>query len=232
MSTFQALKIPNLAAEEQAGSCLGMQMKVWNAPGLYNSAWEAWEATQFKHTDRFPDVPCLVWFSHYGSYGEPGQEVYKNWGHVVSWVPGRGFLSSPGEGFGQTWLLTLPEVEKYFNSQYVGWSEDINTVRVLQWVSNSEVDGVETLRVVKYKGADFLIGSQFLSISPNAVVTSLITGLYGGSMDLGDDNAQMTRVCRIHGIPDGIFDYLYNHNRADLGFAWSAERGLYKPEEN
>jgi hypothetical protein len=55
---------------------------------------------------------------------------------VVAWVPGQGFLSSPGSGVGQKWLGTIREIERFYNSKYVGWSEDINTVRTAQFVED------------------------------------------------------------------------------------------------
>jgi len=121
---------PDLSIEAQAGSCLLFVQNVYGAPAQYKSAWAAWNGTSLKHSDGLPDVSVPVWFSHYGFYGEPGQEVYDNWGHVVAYVPSRGFLSSPAKGYGQQWLATIEEVERTFNSKYVGWSEDINGLQV------------------------------------------------------------------------------------------------------
>jgi hypothetical protein len=125
------LVTPNTSATDGAGWCLRFTQKVWGAPARYNSAWDAWEATQLKHStsENIPtDVGVVVWFSHYGTYGSPA--YYANWGHVVSWIPGRGYLSSPTNGVGQKWLGSIQEVERAYNSKYVGWSEDINGLRV------------------------------------------------------------------------------------------------------
>lgn len=129
--SWQALATPNLAVTDGAGWCLRFTQSVWGAPAMYESAWKAWEATQLKHftTESLPDVPCVVWFSHWGNYG-----YYANWGHVVTFVPGKGFLSSPTSGVGQTWLLTIDQVERTFNSQFAGWSEDINGLRVAEYI--------------------------------------------------------------------------------------------------
>ena len=121
---------PKLDTVDGAGWCLRFTQTVWGAPARYNSAWEAWLATQYKHptSEPLPDVSVIVWMSHYGTYGEP--PTYANWGHVMTHVPGRGFLSSPGSGVGQKWFSTMAEAERYFNAAYVGWSEDINGLTV------------------------------------------------------------------------------------------------------
>jgi hypothetical protein len=113
-----------------AGYCLGLVQRVYGAPGLHNTAWEAWEATQLKHLDQnLPPVSVPVWFDHWGTY----DGVYGRFGHVVAWVPGRGFLSSPGSGVGQKWLNTIKEIERFYNCTYVGWSEDVNSLQVVQY---------------------------------------------------------------------------------------------------
>jgi hypothetical protein len=121
---------PNTSVQDGTGWCLRFTQSVWGAPARYNSAWDAWNATQHKHTDRvMPSDSVPVWFSHYGSYGTPA--TYGNWGHVVSWiVTEKKFLSSPAKGYGQQWLNSIEEVERVYNSKYVGWSEDINGLRV------------------------------------------------------------------------------------------------------
>lgn len=130
---YKQLVAPDLNVQDGAGWCLRFTQSVWGAPVRYNSAWDAWNATQFKHGtgEALPeDASCVVWFSHYGTYGDP--PTYDNWGHVVTWVPGRGFLSSPGQGYGQQWFNSTTEIERYFRAGYVGWSEDINGLRVIE----------------------------------------------------------------------------------------------------
>lgn len=122
----------NDQAQDQAGFCLRFAQQVFSTkPYGYVSAWIAWEATTAKHYDRnFPsDVVTPVWFSHIGNYDGTGN---KNWGHVVAYFPGRGFLSSPGNGYGQQWFGSIEEIERYFRCTHVGWSEDINDLTVMQ----------------------------------------------------------------------------------------------------
>lgn len=130
---MEQLVQPNTNVTDGAGWCLRFTQTVWGAPVRYNSAWDAWEATEYKHGtgEALPeDAACIVWFSHYGTYGTP--PTYANWGHVVSWIPGQGFLSSPGQGYGQQWFNSTTEIERYFRASYVGWSEDLNGLRVVE----------------------------------------------------------------------------------------------------
>lgn len=135
------LVAPNPDVQDYAGMCLQFAQTVFGAPAKYDSAWEAWNATQFKHdiSENVPnDISTLIWFEHWGSYGDEGHEVYGNWGHVVTFVSGRGYLSSPAGKlgtYGQSWFATISEVERAFNSKYVGWSEDINGLRVAEYAA-------------------------------------------------------------------------------------------------
>ena len=219
---------PNLAVKDTAGMCLQFTQSVWGAPVRYATAWDSWTANPDKQTGNIPEVSCLIWFSHWGTYGG----ITGNFGHVVTYVPGRGYLSSPASGYGQEWLTTIKDVEKRFNAKYVGWTPSLNGLTVAENIPDNKDKGKKKMCVVRFKGADYLIGQQFISISPNPVVTTIINDLYGKSLNVGDDWGQMARITRIHGIADNVFDFLYNNNRADFGYAWSAERGYFKPEEN
>lgn len=127
----------NPNTQDYAGMCLRFTQSVFGSPVKYRSAWEAWNATQFKHTDAFPDgVACVVWMSHYGTYGSPPS--YENWGHVVTRFADGRFLSSPGSGYGQAWFNSIAEIEIYFNAKYVGWSEDLNGLRIIEHRNNPE----------------------------------------------------------------------------------------------
>ncbi len=135
MSASQLVQ-PDLSVTDGPGWCLRFTQNVWGAPARHNSAWDAWLATTAKHdaTEDLPNVAVICWFEHWGSYGNP--PTYANWGHVVTYVPGRGWLSSPtgrvGGPAGQVWLGTIAEVERTFNCKYVGWSEDINGLRIAE----------------------------------------------------------------------------------------------------
>lgn len=132
--SWQQLVTPNTSVQDYAGFCLRFVQSVNGSPARYASAWDAWLATEHKHETRdLPDVSVPCWFEHWGTYGEP--PTYGNWGHVVQYVPGAGFVSSPvGKlgTYGQSWFGTLEEVERTFNARFVGWSEDINGLKVVE----------------------------------------------------------------------------------------------------
>ena len=127
--TFTQLVEPNTLTKDATGMCLRFAQSVFGAPVAHRSATDAANATKFRHhTREMPDVAALVWFDHYGTY----QNEFSNWGHVVAWVPGGGFLSSPGTGYGQQWFPSIDAVERTFNAKFRFWSEDINTLRVAE----------------------------------------------------------------------------------------------------
>lgn len=125
---------PNTSVTDGAGWCLRFTQSVYGTAAMHESAWKAWLATKHKHTGALPNLSVPVWFSHYGTYGYPAR--YDNWGHVVAYVPGKGFLSSPaflrpGQTRSQQWFPSIAAVEQAFNAKYVGWSEDLNGTRIV-----------------------------------------------------------------------------------------------------
>lgn len=132
---WQALVAPRKGTQDGAGWCLRYAQSFFGAPVRYNSAWDAWNATQYKHGtgEGLPEVPVLLWFSHYGTYGSP--PTYGNWGHVAIHVPGDAIYTSPGTGYGFERWANIGQIESRFASKYVGWSEDINGLRVAQNVN-------------------------------------------------------------------------------------------------
>ncbi|MGO3147075.1 MAG: hypothetical protein ACTIJ6_05280 [Leucobacter sp.] len=129
---MEQLVKPRTGVTDGAGWCHRMARAVFNAPLVYglDSATKAANATKYRHTTRkMPNVAVPVWFWHYGTYGG----VTGEFGHVVVWVPGRGFLTSPWYlAHGQEWYSTLEEIERRFNAKYRFWSEDINGLRVAE----------------------------------------------------------------------------------------------------
>lgn len=131
----------NPNAQAQAGNCLAFVQDVFGAPVMYQSAWESWEANGSKHgtEDAMPvnqGVSFPLYFSHMGTYGNP--PTYGNWGHVVAYIPGVGYLSSPGEGYGQEVLQSIDEIEARFNSTWVGWAEALNDMQVILFTPDPE----------------------------------------------------------------------------------------------
>ena len=134
--SFRSAVTANLGFQVLAGNCLAMAQGITGAPVNHPSATAAANATRFRHYDRnVPNAMCVLWFDHWGAYGEPGREVYANWGHVVVFVPGYGYASSSpigGEVSTPYYYDTITDVERAFNCSFRFWSEDINGHRVCQ----------------------------------------------------------------------------------------------------
>lgn len=132
--SFKSLVTPNLEFRVLAGNCLAMAQGIVGAPVRHNSATDAANATTHRHANRdIPNAVTVLWFDHWGSYGQPGREVYANWGHVVVYVPGYGFASSSpygGEVSTPYYYSSITEVEQAFNCTFRFWTEDINGTRV------------------------------------------------------------------------------------------------------
>ena len=140
---------PNLTVQDNAGMCLRFTQSVWGAPVKYKSAWDSWLATPDKQSGDHPEVSCLIWFEHWGTYG-----TYGNWGHVVTFVPGRGYLSSPTSGYGQQWFDSIRSVERAFNAKYVGWSPSINGLVVAKYVTGPKPVTESVDMIVKVQCVD------------------------------------------------------------------------------
>lgn len=134
---WRAIVPPRTDTTDYAGFCHRYARNFFGAPMGYSSAWEAWEATQFKNGPEvpIPNVPVILWYSHYGTY----QGIYKNWGHVTPIIPGDAIYTSPGYGGPsfERWQ-TISQIESRFNSKYVGWSPDINGLLVAEWVPDPD----------------------------------------------------------------------------------------------
>lgn len=129
MSTFRQLVPPNTGVQTGAGWCLAFTQAVYSAPVMHATAKIASQhVTRWNDSRVMPNVSVPVWFDHWGTYGG----VYGNFGHVLAWVPGRGFLSSPRWGYGQEWFQTLEQVEQAYNGRFLFWSLDINTKLVAE----------------------------------------------------------------------------------------------------
>lgn len=131
MNYVQVLS-PNLNVTELAGWCLRYTERSFNVPQIYPTAWDAWEATQFRHQDKnFPEgVSVPVWFDWTGNIGS-GQSEY---GHSAFRTPDGIIHSAPGSGQGSARFASVDALARYFGNgmTYVGWSEDIAGVKVIK----------------------------------------------------------------------------------------------------
>lgn len=152
------LVLPRTGTVDFTGRCLPFAQTFFGARVQHDYARQAWDATRYKHGPSEPlptDVAVLVWFDHVGRYFSHSKGIWEtvNAGHVVAYVPGIGFYSSPAQQLysggravpGQEIYGSIREVEKAFNASYIGWSEDINGTRV------AEVQAVSQEKEIKVK---------------------------------------------------------------------------------
>lgn len=117
---YESLRPCNPKVPGASGQCLKYVRQTFAIASLWTWAWTAWLKAKYKHRDRnLPNVPCAVWFSY---------RVVQ--GHVVTYVPKQGFYSVTKYGVRR--FKTIEEVENFIGCKFVGWTEDINGVRVCQ----------------------------------------------------------------------------------------------------
>ena len=140
---WQQLKTPNLdpviikddgkPLMDWLGSCLWYVRTAFGCAWSGSSALEGWGLAKYKHADR--NIPTGVyvpiWFNHYGTYGG----VYKNWGHVAIYKDGKIWSSPLTHKPTADVFTSIATVESKFKATYIGWSEDLNNVRVAQEVN-------------------------------------------------------------------------------------------------
>lgn len=220
---WQQLVTPDTSVTGEAGWCLYFARRVFGAPGGPNSATEAADATTLQHADQnFPPVAVPVWFDYWATLDSSG---YRNWGHVVAWIPGQGFLSSPFNGYGQQWLDSVEAVERGYNCTFRFWTEDINSLQVARWVD----DPLPAKRynkdmvLVQNNGQYWVLGygSCTKIFAPAAVVASR---LFGPSTIINkQDNWE--RALRVCSVPVNIPAKLLADEVND---SWSFQRGFFQ----
>lgn len=122
----------NLNANGNIGFCLAYAQAVFGHNRLYADATTAWQNTKYKHLDQnFPNVAVPIWFS----YKLNGVDL----GHVAVRLPNGQIYSSPWEqGTTHAVLNSIPQLISIYSDnqknpmKYLGWSEDIEELRVAQ----------------------------------------------------------------------------------------------------
>lgn len=114
--SYQQLRPASLAVSGVSGWCLNYARRAFNVGPKYYSAWQAWSNATLRHTEALPNVAVPVWFR------------WKTLGHVAVWFPGVGVKSTTSKGM--QIFKTPQELANYIGATYVGWTEDINGVRV------------------------------------------------------------------------------------------------------
>lgn len=126
------LVTPNLNVPTQIAKCLKYVQDAFGSPNAGRTATVSWNTrTLYRHFDReFPTgVYFLVWFDYYATI----DGSYENFGHVVICKDGVCY-SSPYRA-GQTSyavISSISEVERIYGCTFVGWSEDIAGLKVIE----------------------------------------------------------------------------------------------------
>jgi len=130
---------PNLSVQGKAGWCLWFAEEVFATPHLYDTAHDAWLAAKYKHPGEQPPEAAVPVFWTYYDYRDG---VW--YGHIATWVPGRGVFSSPlNVKFGSEWYPSIEAMTNRLNqipqaqSSYLGWSEDLANVKIVEGVDMS-----------------------------------------------------------------------------------------------
>jgi len=124
---------PNYNQTVKAGLCHKYSRLVFGIGRLYDPSWQNWLNLKYKHEDRnFPNASVPVWFEWWGKL--PGDKEKKLYGHTAVRDKSGTVYSSPLSGEGNAWFNSVDDLIKAFGNgmKYVGWSEDINNVRVVQ----------------------------------------------------------------------------------------------------
>lgn len=136
---------PDLSVVGYIEDCLKYADNVAGLAGGEQTAHLGWLNTQFPHEDAIPtDVAVPCWFDYFS-----GPD---NLGHVVWSVPGQGFYSSPyNKPSGHNVLNSIAQIEQLYSCKYVGWSEDISGLKVVEggnMTHQQNMDGARTLRLL------------------------------------------------------------------------------------
>lgn len=123
---YKQVRKANPNVPGRSGWCLNYARNVFGVGPKYPWAWSAWNGAKYKHKTRtLPNVAVPLWFSYH---------VYQ--GHVAVYVPGKGIYSTTNRGV--LAFKSIGALEKYISGcKYVGWTEDINGVRVVVPTSTS-----------------------------------------------------------------------------------------------
>ena len=144
MSGYMQLVPPRTGTKDTAGRCLPFAQSFFGAPIRHDYARQSFAASSYIHLDWYPpaDAASLLWFDHWGTYYSysKGRYEYVNAGHVAILVPGIGIFTSPAyaryvNGYEvpqQEIYQTIAAIERTFGATYIGWTEDINGLRVIQ----------------------------------------------------------------------------------------------------
>lgn len=152
---MQQLIQPTLPGKGIVGECLVYARSLYGIGPKYLTALKGWQGAQYKSSGSPPtDVSVPLWFS------------WKTDGHVVVQVPGKGLYSSPMKA-GENYHIfsSIASVESYLGAKYLGWSEDINDVRVVTEGDNMAAATEYDVNIIDY----YVAGNNGYDTHPNSL---------------------------------------------------------------
>ncbi len=135
--SYKQLAEPNVDITEKAGLCLQFSRRGFGATKIEDTAYDAFQNTQFKHFDRnFPEgVSFPVWFEWWGSIKwSDGVTRTQRYDHVAIRHKDGKIYSSPLTGVGRSVFNSVDELARAFGAgmKFYAWTEDISNVRVIE----------------------------------------------------------------------------------------------------
>jgi hypothetical protein len=213
---MNALRPANANTQGVPYRCLDFATRVFNVPNKYDFAWQAWSNAQYRHptSESLPDVPVPVWFEWTGLV----DNVRANWGHVAVWFPGKGVLSSPFSiNQKQQWFDTPQKLITYLGSgSYVGWSEDINGVRIADVTKEDDMTTQEAIAMLDSYWWN-IVGRKIKQSELDEYVPVVVSGnpdkVFKKSLTWDETKAHLAQYAT--GAPelnnDLVFSYLEKH---------------------
>lgn len=153
---------PNTGTQDNPGWCLRFTQTVYGAPVNYYCARDSWDGSDFKHTEAPPSgVSVPVYWSWIGTInGET-----RDWGHIAALLPDGRVLSSPlrwSDGYGQTIAGSIDEVSNMLGATFLGWTEDMNTLRIVNYTDTPTPEPTPPNRTYTVQPGDTLWGIAVL----------------------------------------------------------------------
>jgi hypothetical protein len=171
---------PNFDVVETAGWCLQYARRVFGAPAVESTAWQAWMMTEHPHEDRnFPDgVAVPVWFDWKGDVGDG---FIFRYGHAAVRAADGKIWSSPLSGRGSARFNSVDDLTRAFGNgmKYVGWSDDISNVKVIE-LGDKTMDR-ETVNYAYRSVMDTEPTDEQVKYWVGREAKELLIGLYKGS---------------------------------------------------
>ena len=215
---YKQLKSANSNLTDVPGYCHRYARRIFGIGAKYQSALANWNASKTKNTGGHPtNVAVPIWFTVRGH----------NYGHVVVFVPGVGYLSTaPGSGTGQTRVVykSIADVNKAFGATLLGWTLDINDVAVAEWVPDPAKSiaqlaaevwagkwGTGAERIAKLTAAGYNAAAVQAEVNKGRPGAAPAPARRTYTVQKGDN---LSKIAKKYGVS---VDALYNLNRAVIG---------------